>query len=251
MFRLLSTRFGVGCATFAVTALFATVVSAQCARGNFGGFSIGIDAGLLRSGSNGDYAPPLTSFPASTPFSASDTVYGPLLGGRVGYNVQCGAALYGIEMDWAFASLDSSATYNDPFGTTPFTTNSLTTTTSLKNIATLRARLGFIAGHNWLFYGTGGLAFGKVTHSITVQYPGVFPDTFSTSSKSWEGGWTAGLGIEYAWGQWSMRAETLYVDLADSNLTFGLPAAFGTPPNQNANWENVFLLTRIGLTYRY
>jgi len=251
MFRSLSARLGVGCATFAVSALVATAVSAQCGTGNFNGFSIGLDTGYFRSEGNSTYTAPLAAFPASVPFAAGDTNYGPLVGTRFGYNLQCGSTVYGFEADWAFAFLRGSATYTDPFLTPLFGNNQFTTTTKLRDIGTLRARVGLIGMNSWLLYGTGGLAFGNVTHSVTFRYFGLVPDTFSSEDKSFKVGWSAGLGIERSFGQWSLRAEALYVDLANTSLAFGLPGAFGTPADQTAKWDNVFLITRLGMTYRY
>lgn len=247
-------QFRFGLAVFAIAALHSGSASAQaCGRGPFNGSSLGFDAGLMRSNGDASYSAPVTAFPppASVPFSSSDTGYGPLGGIRAGYDWQCGGTVYGVEADWSFVSLKNTATSSDPFQTVGFFINQLTTTTELHHMGTLRGRMGLASGQNWLVYGTAGVAFGQVKHDLTFRYPGVAPDTFSTSDKSFKAGWALGLGTEYALSQWSIRGEVLYIDLADTNLAFGLPAAFGTPMDQNAKWSNTFWVSRVGLTYRY
>ncbi len=78
---------------------------------------------------------------------------------------------------------------------------------------TVRGRAGY-AFNNILFYGTAGLAFGEL-RGLTF---GGFSDSHTNA------GWTAGVGAEFALGQfgfaqhWSAKIEYLYVDLNDSQF---------------------------------
>jgi outer membrane immunogenic protein len=64
--------------------------------------------------------------------------------------------------------------------------------------------------NNMLFYGTVGLAYGGLK-AETIG-PGVTETHVST-------GWTAGVGAEIGLvGNWSARAEYLYVDLSDRSF---------------------------------
>jgi outer membrane immunogenic protein len=95
----------------------------------------------------------------------------------------------------------------------------------------LRARAG-LAMNNVLFYGTVGLAYGTLkAENITT---GVTESRTST-------GWAGGVGLEVAlMGNWTARAEYLYVDLNDR--FFGLT---GTAHGLDSN------LLRIGVNYRF
>lgn len=68
-------------------------------------------------------------------------------------------------------------------------------------LGSVRARLGY-AMNNVLFYGTGGLAWAHANSA-----------TLGASRDQYYIGWTAGLGVEYAFNQrWSAKVEYLYAD---------------------------------------
>jgi outer membrane immunogenic protein len=82
---------------------------------------------------------------------------------------------------------------------------------------TFRAKLG-LAQNNWLFYATGGLAYGQVKSSgiwaanIGVNYAG--------SVSSTRAGWAAGAGVDYGLTpNWTVGVEYLYVDLGRVSYT--------------------------------
>ena len=67
--------------------------------------------------------------------------------------------------------------------------------------------------NNWLVYGTAGLAYGNVKYTYAqtnVPFGGAVNIVGAGSDV--ELGWTAGVGVEYGWGQWSAKAEYLYCD---------------------------------------
>jgi outer membrane immunogenic protein len=115
---------------------------------------------------------------------------------------------------------------------------------------TVRARLGY-AGGAWLFYGTGGLAYGHVKYSYlqtNVPYGG--PLTIAASDSATEVGWTAGAGVEYGVGPWSAKLEYLYYDLGDR--LFGAPNPLAPPGVQLVpNFQNTGSIVRAGLNYRF
>jgi outer membrane immunogenic protein len=112
-------------------------------------------------------------------------------GAQAGYNWQSGQFVFGAETDLQGTGAD------DRFAAWKF---------SNPWFGTLRAR-GGVAINNILFYGTVGLAYGTLTaKNITT---GVSESRIST-------GWAGGLGLEVAlMGNWTARAEYLYVDLSD------------------------------------
>ena len=96
---------------------------------------------------------------------------------------------------------------------------------------TLRARAG-VAMSNILFYGTVGLAYGALKIENTAS--GVHESHTSA-------GWTAGGGLEVGlFGNWSARAEYLYVDLGDRSYSFT-----GTNRGVSSN------VLRFGINYRF
>jgi outer membrane immunogenic protein len=129
---------------------------------------------------------------------------GGLVGGTIGYNWQVNSFVLGIEGDWDWAQINGSV--NIP-GLCVGNGNCFT---NLRDIGTVRGRAGF-AWNNWLFYGTGGLAFGEVRagqDSCTgpLQICG-------TNTRT---GWAAGLGAEVGFAQnWSAKLEWLHYDLGD------------------------------------
>jgi outer membrane immunogenic protein len=91
---------------------------------------------------------------------------------------------------------------------------------------TLRARLGFTPIDRLLIYGTGGLAYGHLESNsnigeVITNPPPVFANAIGSVS-SWQAGWTAGAGVEWAFApHWSAKAEYLYYDLGDLNYNNG------------------------------
>jgi outer membrane immunogenic protein len=116
---------------------------------------------------------------------------GPVGGLQAGYSVQTGSFVFGGETDLQLGGAD------DVFAPWKF---------SNPWFGTLRARAG-AALNNVLFYGTIGLAYGTLTAQSTL--------TGVTESRT-HVGWAGGLGLEVGLtGNWSARAEYLYVDLSD------------------------------------
>ena len=96
-------------------------------------------------------------------------------------------------------------------------------------------RLGY-AADRFLPYVTGGAAFGNIQAST----PG-----FAGSSTT-NLGWTVGAGIEFALaGNWTAKAEYLYVDLGNFNCGLGCGAA---AVNHVSFSDNIL---RGGFNYRF
>jgi outer membrane immunogenic protein len=85
----------------------------------------------------------------------------------------------------------------------------------------------------WLFYGTGGIAFARVdmdANFIPVVVGGIpFPGTIASDSKTLVGG-TVGLGTAYMLTRnWEIGAEYRYTFYAQSAYNLGTPAAVCVP----------------------
>ena len=148
-------------------------------------------------------------------------------GGQIGYNWQVNPSwLIGLEADFQGADIKDSGTK----ATTLFVngvgnpaTNSLSE--KLDFLGTVRGRLGWTAG-NWLFYGSGGLAYGNVKSTVDFDVPTI-PLAVSGSHSETRVGWAAGGGINYAvTPNWILGVDYLHYDLGHTSVT-GVDPVFG------------------------
>jgi outer membrane immunogenic protein len=150
-------------------------------------------------------------------------ISGALVGGTLGYNVQMGSTVFGIETDIDWSDIKGSTTTNC----------AISCQTSNNWLGTLRGRLGY-AFDRVLPYVTGGVAYGDIK--------GTSGGTFTKTSV----GWTAGAGVEYAFaGNWSVKAEYLYVDLGTATCN---TACSGGAPLDVTFTTNI---VRGGLNYKF
>src|SRR5262245_41144144 len=124
----------------------------------------------------------------------------------------------------------------------------LTTDHKLEWFGTTRPRLGFLATPNLLLYGTAGVAYGQTKDTYTVNTAGV--GTAATASvNDVRAGWTAGGGIEGAFGGgWSAKVEYLYIDLGKLEQTVTIPAAAATATIKSRLADNI---VRVGLNCQW
>jgi outer membrane immunogenic protein len=143
-----------------------------------------------------------------------------VIGGvQAGYNwAVTPNALVGLVADFQGSGVTSSATQ----GVTPpgFTLINLTNSEKTDWFGTVRGKLGFTQ-NNWLVYGTGGLAYGKVATSASFVDPtGFFGIDFAGSNSSIKTGWALGAGLDYGiTPNWIVGVEYLYVDLGRISYT--------------------------------
>jgi len=158
---------------------------------------------------------------------ATFDVNGAMVGGQLGYNWQFGQFVYGVEGDGDWTHLRGTANPADCGVAFCQTRNDF--------LATARGRVG-LAADRWLPYVTGGLAAGNIRATV----PGLAGIDHTNA------GWTAGGGLEFALsGNWTAKAEYLYVDLGNASCATpcGLPA--GNNVNLTTN------LVRGGINYRF
>jgi outer membrane immunogenic protein len=149
-----------------------------------------------------------------------------MFGGTLGYNWQAGAIVYGLEGDFDWSGVKGNVACG--IGTCE---------TANTWLATFRGRLGY-AFDRWLPYITAGGAYGSVKATASLPVAG-----FTASESKDKLGWTAGLGLEYAFlGNWTAKVEYLYADLGSVDL--------GTAPvvNTVSFKENI---VRAGLNYKF
>ena len=191
---------------------------------------------------------------------------GGLVGAQVGCNYQVAHYVFGVEGDWAWSSLRSTS---DAFfaafpnvGAPTFTNAARVdqVTTKLDSLATLRGRAGF-AWDRFFVYGTGGLAYGDLHSDTNVTFGTVAVNPVYNgaihigSASSWQVGWTAGVGGEYAFApSWSIKAEYLYVSLDSFNYSSLLVASVSAAAPGYA-WKTSVSerdnIVRVGVNYKF
>jgi outer membrane immunogenic protein len=157
-----------------------------------------------------------------------------LFGGTLGFNYPVSEVLFGVEGDLDWSSLNGSTA-----GCAVNAGGAVAACETKNNVlGTARARVGY-AAERTLIYVTGGAAFGNVQAGLNP------PATFDSTMRV---GWAAGAGVEYAfWGNWSAKAEYLFVDLGTASCTTvancGSAAGASVPLTEN--------LVRGGFNYRF
>lgn len=140
-------------------------------------------------------------------------------GGTVGFNLQHGSIVIGVEADFGSMSMSSSKSGTAVYPCCSPTNFTITQTIKTDWLITVRPRVGFVSGPV-LFYGTGGLA------STNVNYQEVFTDTFATAHENGgvdttQNGWAAGAGAEVKLPNkhWSVKGEYLRADFGQVKTT--------------------------------
>lgn len=198
--------------------------------------------------------------PASTPPIVRHETFalapaGALAGVQLGYNKQFGNVVLGVEGDWQWTGQrDTACVFDCTFNF------SLTEQQRLQWFGTARARAGYALDH-WLWYATGGVAWGRVHESqalqenVTVVIPPVSA-AGAASAATTNVGWVLGAGVETAiGGNWTAKLEYLHMDLGKATNAFtvilpgllGPPFAF-TPIISSEIRDNII---RAGLNYRF
>lgn len=178
-------------------------------------------------------------------------------GGQVGYNLQRGSFLFGIEADISGSGMSGTDTLSPLILARGFKIpGSIISHEEINWFGTLRPRLGYIPIPRLLIYTTAGLAYGNVDHSSSITI-GSVSTQFPVSSEITQAGWTAGAGIEYAIGRrWSVQVEYLYCDLGDVHITNGeilRPMAEGRSflGATGYDFSTAFNVIDFGLNYRF
>jgi outer membrane immunogenic protein len=157
---------------------------------------------------------------------------GGVFGGQLGYNLQNGALVYGIEADLEHTNVRGS--FVNPTGITSSGTSDINWQGSV------RGRLGFVHQHG-LFYLTGGWAFGDADfRGGPAGGPlGGYSDRLS--------GWTLGAGTEWMISRdVTMRVEYRYTDFGSSSGNLAPPfPAVAMPVDLTSQ------TIRLGVSYKF
>jgi outer membrane immunogenic protein len=208
-------------------------------------------------------------------------------GGQLGYNWRAGIWVFGLETDiqgsaqkgntsascaggavTPIAALNGTCTPGHIGDTRPFDGAAFPVTSTLSQslawFGTVRGRIGPTITPAILVYVTGGLAYGRVDSTFTVNGVNVTgpqgtntffltPAGASLSDSTTKTGYTIGAGIEgVLFGNWTGKIEYLYVDLGTVSGGLVTPivtntGAFLTSSYSSRITDNIL---RVGLNYR-
>jgi len=167
---------------------------------------------------------------------------GYLVGGQIGYDVQFGHAVLGIEADYNWTNAEGGVS-----GPACGADNVFSCVAQVDNIGFLTGRLGFADGRT-LYYIKAGLAFGEVGAKAQNNHGGqseLYSFNNLLNPTATQTGVAVGGGIEFAIDdRWSARGEWLYYDLGSKNFLL-------QEPNATADIETSGNIARIGINYRF
>ncbi len=216
-------------AIVAVAAAFSTSAFAQGwwdGSTRFSGFEVGVQGGYGWGTSSGNLVGPFSGLPHYS-FSTN----GGMGGGHFGY-------------DWEFppgvvVGLEGDIEGGDIGGRLRDFARDASVGSSMDFDASFRGRVGWTFGPQTLLYGTGGVAFGDVTTHFND--PIGFRLAGSSENRV---GWTAGVGLAYAWtGNWETNIEYRYTDLGSHSQSLPI----GISDNNIFHYNMI----RLGVTYRF
>ena len=126
-----------------------------------------------------------------TPFSFSGHKAAYTIGPFVGYRVQWGNWVVGIEGDWSFKNSETSLSQSSPAaisvtGSNYVRTDQFSGSVKQKSDSSIRARVGTLVTPWSLLYVTGGVAFGEISGSFA--YAGslyLCPGSSSSGAAAW------------------------------------------------------------------
>lgn len=225
---------------------------------NWSGIYIGVNAGYSWGTTDVDYSQraaglggfgsgPCTAACTLSHTSSPDSFIGGL---QLGYNYQAGIWVLGVEADFAWRDReDSSKTVLNVFR------DKLTISDRQKWVGTLRGNIGISPtwASNWLFYVTGGLAYGQFEHAVTQFCNINCKETITFSDSATRVGWTLGAGLSFALDRnWSIGAEYLYMDFGTDTLTSSAGVALPVViPATSVDFHDRSHVARAKLTYKF
>jgi outer membrane immunogenic protein len=175
---------------------------------------------------------------------------GVIAGGQIGYNLQFGRYVAGVEADLGYTHFTDTRDVG---------TAQLNTGLALNNrfrskidyLGTARARLG-VTWNQALFYGTGGLAVGRTRHSVTM-FGATGNVQFAGEREKTRVGYAVGGGMEYALTEHvSAKLEYLYYDLGRSTLNVAVVAGSGgAGTGYDSRFKDRGNTVRLGVNYKF
>ncbi len=218
-------------------------VCSGVARAQSGGLYIGLQAGGGTNHSQTTVVDGSAAFASGTVLNATNGTGG-LGGAYIGYDYRSGHLVLGVDADYSASHITGSETTTGSSGYT------VMSTTNLKSLTTVTARLGR-AMSGWLWYVKAGLASGSVDGSSTTTNPGGSTVANGASSTT-RSGWVAGLGVqERISARWSVKYEYNYIDFGTANYTLTSTAVpSGTVTSLARSATSSANTLKVGLAFR-
>jgi outer membrane immunogenic protein len=175
---------------------------------------------------------------------------GILGGGQIGFNIQNGSFVWGLEIDGSWSDIHGTDQLLIPaLNGAPVIGN---TEAKIDWLATATARLGF-AFDRTMVYVKGGAAWADFNYDSVGAGVNVGPASSSGSTDKW--GWTVGAGVEHAFSSnWSAKLEYNYIQFDSDSITVDYSLGAGTPVTGSydlvSTRENVHMV-KFGLNYKF
>ncbi|HLN38963.1 MAG TPA: outer membrane protein [Xanthobacteraceae bacterium] len=189
---------------------------------------------------------------------------GGIVGGQIGYNLQSGRWVFGLETDLQWSG-ERGNTYflcaatatggvclpGSTFLPAGATGAALSLSQSLEWFGTARGRLGVTLVPSVLAYVTGGLAYGsiKTSGNLSGFNPGGVASALAFTNSTTKAGWTLGGGLETRLAdRWTGKIEYLYADYGTvSGMVVNTVAGIGANYSSRVT-DNVL---RVGVNYHF
>ena len=218
---------------------------------NWTGWYVGGNVGYSWGTADSSYTDP-RFHPGPTSFSGTEHLDGVIGGGQVGYNWELSTNwVWGLEADLQASGERGSRSYaSDCEGTLAGVSCAQSQSAKILWFGTVRARAGILVNPSLWLYATGGLAYGGVNASGSVNITNI-PISWTYSGSGTNAGWTLGGGIEGAVPgspAWRWKVEYLYLDLGSVSGT-GIDPKYGSTYVWNASFTDNIL--RFGFNYAF
>jgi outer membrane immunogenic protein len=195
------------------------------------GFYLGTHTGVASGWTRSSNRSPFGGFDAFVPLSYELNPSSIMSGVQLGYNMQSGAFVGGIEIDLGYLGARERIVQGNDLVAVRYGWYS-----------TFTGRLGLAADRLLTYIKGGAVVAGLRNTASDVEFDVNDPSDFSqTKNSRW--GWTLGTGMEYAFTQgWTVKTEYLFMDFGKRNST-NLDGDSFEHRNQMHTWK-------VGLNYR-
>jgi opacity protein-like surface antigen len=164
---------------------------------------------------------------------------GPLGGGQIGFNLQSGQWVFGVQADASAADLRGENTCFSGLG-------GINCQRVVNSLGTVTGRVG-LAWDRSLAYVKGGGAWTNTTYNLLGNTFAVTLGNGSTSLTQW--GWTVGGGFEYALtNNWTTLLEFDHIGLSNTTVAFPTVALVNAQSISVRQWIDVI---KVGVNYKF
>src|SRR5208337_3380103 len=193
-----------------------------------------------------------TDAPNTAPLKTKQSPSGVFGGGTIGYNMQRGGVVFGIEADFGAMNLNGNRVITNPPALAGLDDETAVAHISTGFYGDLTGRIGWAWGP-WLLYGKGGFAVLEAKTYVNELDP--VEHIGSPAFNDTRVGWTAGGGFEYLWiPAWIVKVEYQYFDFGTESSSLLADPSGGTTPllsthTYSFNHDLTINTVKVGLNY--